>query len=97
MNKQIQPDYHKDIIATCACGAQYPTGSTREEIKVEVCSACHPFFTGKQKLMDTAGRVDKFRARLEAANKMKESAAKKALEKAAKPVKADKEEKTSDK
>jgi len=93
MKKDIHPTYNKDIVATCACGAKYLVGSTRDEIKVEVCSACHPFFTGKQKLMDTAGRVDKFRARMEAAKKIQEDAAQKAAKKAAKP----KVEKTEDK
>ncbi|MFA6963410.1 MAG: 50S ribosomal protein L31 [Patescibacteria group bacterium] len=77
MKKDIHPTYNKDVVAKCACGGEYLTGSTREEIKVEICSACHPFFTGKQKLVDTAGRVDKFKARLEASKKMKEEAAKK--------------------
>jgi len=49
------------------------TGSTRDEIKVEICSQCHPFYTGKQKLVDTAGRVDKFKSRMEASAKMKEA------------------------
>jgi large subunit ribosomal protein L31 len=56
----IHPEYHETVI-TCACGAQYPTRSTRKSISVEICSNCHPFFTGKQKLVDTAGRVERFR------------------------------------
>jgi len=91
MKPNIHPTYNDAIVAKCACGAEYLTGSTREEIKVEICSACHPFFTGKQKLVDTAGRVDKFKARLEASKKLKEEAAKKATP--AKPVKETKEEK----
>jgi large subunit ribosomal protein L31 len=59
MKKDIHPEYHK-INATCACGNEVPIGSVNEEMKVEICSACHPFFTGKQKLIDTAGRVEKF-------------------------------------
>lgn len=93
MKKDIHPTYNKDVVSTCACGAQFLTGSTTDEIKVELCSACHPFFTGKQKLIDTAGRVDKFKARLEASNKMKDEAFKKA---AAKPV-VEKVEKTESK
>ncbi len=50
-----------ELVITCACGAAYPNHSTKKEIKVEICSACHPFFTGKQKLIDTAGRVERFR------------------------------------
>ena len=59
MKKDIHPEYHK-INATCACGNEVELGSVNPEMKVEICSACHPFFTGKQKLLDTAGRVDKF-------------------------------------
>lgn len=60
MKAGIHPEY-KDVTITCACGAQYPTKSTRKSISVEICSNCHPFFTGKQKLVDTAGRVERFR------------------------------------
>jgi len=56
----IHPEYH-EVTITCACGAKYPTRSTRKSISVEICSACHPFFTGKQRLVDTAGRVERFR------------------------------------
>jgi large subunit ribosomal protein L31 len=57
---KIHPEYY-DTVVTCACGAQYPTRSTKKTISVEICSNCHPFFTGKQKLVDTAGRVERFR------------------------------------
>ncbi|MFH1372303.1 MAG: 50S ribosomal protein L31 [bacterium] len=60
MKADIHPKY-QEIVVKCACGATYPTRSTRKSISVEICSACHPFFTGKQKLIDTAGRVDRFR------------------------------------
>lgn len=60
MKADIHPKY-KVTSATCACGNVIEVGSTREEIKVEICSSCHPFFTGKQKLVDTAGRIDRFR------------------------------------
>lgn len=60
MKTAIHPPYHY-VQVTCACGASWMTRSTmKDEIKVEICSNCHPFFTGKQKLVDTAGRVDKF-------------------------------------
>ncbi len=59
MKKGLHPDY-KDTTITCACGAVIETGSTKENIKVEICSNCHPFFTGKQKLVDAGGRVDRF-------------------------------------
>ncbi len=60
MKQGIHPNYTATTI-TCACGEVIETGSTKENIRVEICSKCHPFFTGKQKLVDTGGRVDKFR------------------------------------
>ncbi|MGA1840445.1 MAG: 50S ribosomal protein L31 [bacterium] len=60
MKKEVHPAYHEATI-TCACGKIYNVGSTQEKMHVEICSNCHPFFTGKQKLIDTAGRVEKFR------------------------------------
>lgn len=62
MKQDIHPDY-KPTKITCACGNVIETGSTLENITVEICSACHPFFTGKQKLVDTGGRVEKFNKR----------------------------------
>lgn len=59
MKKGIHPEY-KTIIASCACGNEFETGSTTDNIRVEICAACHPFFTGKQKLIDSAGRVERF-------------------------------------
>lgn len=63
VKKEIHPNYHTDAKVTCSCGNTFTVGSTKPEIKVEICSACHPFFTGSEKVMDTAGRVEKFRAR----------------------------------
>jgi large subunit ribosomal protein L31 len=60
MKKEIHPKYHRTK-ATCACGATYDIGSTMENIRVDICSNCHPLFTGKQKLMDTEGRVERFK------------------------------------
>ncbi|MCX6131936.1 MAG: 50S ribosomal protein L31 [Proteobacteria bacterium] len=60
MKKDIHPNYQESKV-TCACGSIFETRSVRKEIHVEICSACHPFFTGKQKLMDTAGRIEKFK------------------------------------
>jgi len=60
MKKEIHPNY-TNTTASCACGASFEVGSTRENIKVEICSQCHPFFTGKQKLVDSAGRIDRFK------------------------------------
>ncbi|MDR2481635.1 MAG: 50S ribosomal protein L31 [Spirochaetaceae bacterium] len=60
MKEGIHPDYNLTKVS-CACGNVIETRSTAKDIKVEICSACHPFFTGKQKLVDTAGRIDRFR------------------------------------
>lgn len=60
MKQDIHPDYKATVIK-CACGATFETGSTKENINVEICSKCHPFYTGKQKLVDTGGRIDKFK------------------------------------
>jgi large subunit ribosomal protein L31 len=60
MKKDLHPDYIDSTI-TCACGNEIKTRSTKDQITVEICSQCHPFFTGKQKLVDTAGRVEKFK------------------------------------
>lgn len=75
MKVDIHPMYHEKVRVSCACGNTFETGSTEKEIRVEVCSNCHPFYTGKQKLVDTTGRVDKFQQR------MKETAAKRAAKK----------------
>ncbi len=63
MQKDIHPDY-KSTTITCACGEVIETKSTKHDIHVEICSKCHPFYTGKQKLVDTGGRVDRFNKRL---------------------------------
>ena len=65
MKEKIHPQYYKDAKIICACGNIAITGSTKKEIHVEICSKCHPFFTGKEKLLDTAGRVEKFRKKYE--------------------------------
>lgn len=64
MKAGIHPDY-KDAVVVCQCGNTFHTRSTRESIRVEICSNCHPFYTGKQKLVDTEGRVEKFRQKYE--------------------------------
>lgn len=63
MKKDTHPTYYKNAKIACACGATYEVGSTREEMQVELCAACHPFYTGKQKMIDTARRVEKFQER----------------------------------
>ena len=61
MKSGIHPIYHQDCQVTCACGNKFTTGSTVDKIEVEVCSKCHPFFTGQQKFVDIKGRIDKFK------------------------------------
>ena len=77
MKKGIHPKY-KPVTITCACGATFETMSTRDSYTIDVCSSCHPFYTGSQKLVDTAGRVEKFQSRFKNwnASKAAEAAAK---------------------
>lgn len=62
MKPEIHPKYQQ-VQVHCACGETFMTGSTRKELRVEICSKCHPFFTGRQKLVDSAGRIDRFKTR----------------------------------
>lgn len=68
MKEKIHPDYNTATV-TCACGETFETGSTKKQLKVELCSKCHPFFTGKQKFVDTGGRVDRFNKKYGITNK----------------------------
>ena len=61
MKQELHPNFFPEASVTCVCGNTFKTGSTSKELRVDICSACHPFFTGKQKLMDTEGRIDRFR------------------------------------
>ena len=74
MKKDIHPQYFENATVHCACGNSFSTGSTKEYIEVEICSKCHPFYTGKEKLMDTMGRVEKFRKRAAKAKNPKSKA-----------------------
>jgi large subunit ribosomal protein L31 len=65
MKKDIHPQYFAEAKVVCACGNSWTTGATQEEIRTDVCSACHPFFTGEQRIVDTAGQVERFMRRLE--------------------------------
>lgn len=78
MKKEVHPVYFPQAKVTCVCGNSFAIGSTKEKIEVEICSACHPFFTGTEKVMDTAGRVEKFKTRLSKAVETKKTPAKKA-------------------
>jgi len=64
MKKDIHPPYYPKATVRCACGAMFHVGSTKEKLEVEICSRCHPFYTGGSKIVDTAGRVERFRRRL---------------------------------
>jgi len=66
MKKNIHPKYFAEADVTCACGNKFKIGSTQEKVEVEICGDCHPFYTGNEKVMDTAGRVDKFKKRMAA-------------------------------
>jgi large subunit ribosomal protein L31 len=69
MKKDIHPTYYTDAVVICACGNTFITGSTKKELRVESCSKCHPFFTGQQKIVDTEGRVEKFRRKFNLGDK----------------------------
>jgi large subunit ribosomal protein L31 len=75
MKRNIHPKYYSEAKIICACGNVIETGSTSKEMKVEICSACHPFYTGKKKIVDTTGRVDRFK-KMTAKAEAKKSAAK---------------------
>ena len=81
MKTKIHPKYYKDAKVTCACGNTFTTGSTLPEIKVDICSACHPFFTGEMKFVDTQGRVEKFQAKMKQASKNYKSKKQRKIEK----------------
>ncbi|MBU1992137.1 MAG: 50S ribosomal protein L31 [Patescibacteria group bacterium] len=86
MKSGIHPQYDGNAVITCACGAKFKAGSTTKDLKTELCSACHPFYTGKQKLVDSTGQVDKFKKKMEKA---------KAYQDRNKPKKVEKEEESS--
>jgi len=71
MKKDIHPKYYPEAKVRCACGNTFTVGSTKEFIEIEICSKCHPFYTGKEKIIDTMGRVEKFKKRLEKKTKLK--------------------------
>ncbi len=87
MRKDTHPQYYSKATVKCACGNQWTTGSTVEHLSVPICSACHPFYTGTEKILDTRGRVEKFKKRLE---KMAEKAKPQKAPRAKKNAKAEK-------
>jgi len=96
MKKDTHPEYYKKAKITCACGSSFEVGSTTEKIETELCSNCHPFYTGKQKLVDTARRVEKFQAKAkkaEAAQAVRKGRTSKTVKRKEKKIKKDKTEK----
>jgi len=81
MKDNLHPTYYTDAVVVCACGNKFTTGSTVKEIHTEICSNCHPFFTGKQKLIDTTGTVDRFKRRVQVAAQAKSNAKEKKVRK----------------
>ena len=77
MKKEAHPVYFPQAKVTCACGSSFAVGSTKEKIDVEICSSCHPFYTGNEKILDAAGRVEKFKARSSFAKASKDKRASK--------------------
>jgi large subunit ribosomal protein L31 len=89
MKKDIHPEYTNEATIACACGNSFVVGSTKKEIRIELCNECHPFYTGKQKFVDTARRVEKFQEKLERA---KAAAATRKGKKAKRAAKSQKDE-----
>ena len=97
MKKDIHPAYHEKAKAICACGHSFTTGSTLPELKTELCSACHPFYTGKQKLVDTARRVEKFKAKVKAKTEVAKTRKGKKVKRAARAKKVETNKKAEEK
>ena len=72
MKENLHPEYYPEAVVRCACGNSWTTGSTQPEVRTDVCSACHPFFTGEQRIVDSEGRVDRFYRRLRQAQAAQE-------------------------
>ena len=77
MKKDIHPKYFPEASVACACGNKFTVGSTKENLKVEICSNCHPLYTGAEKVLDTAGRVERFKARQGKSTEVKSKTSKK--------------------
>ncbi|HJX38675.1 MAG TPA: 50S ribosomal protein L31 [Anaerolineae bacterium] len=75
MKKETHPEYYPDARVVCGCGNSFVTGATKQLIKTDICSACHPFFTGEQRIVDTAGQVERYMKRLERRGEMEKSIA----------------------
>ncbi len=70
MKPDIHPNYYQAKVSCASCGTEFTVGSTKEELRVDICSSCHPFYTGKQTIVDTAGQVERFQKRLERSAKL---------------------------
>lgn len=97
MKQDVHPAYHHDAKVACSCGNTFVTGSTLPSIQIEICSNCHPFYTGQQKLIDTAGRVDKFQERMAKQAGIAATRKGKKAKRAAKSAKAQEEAKAESK
>jgi len=86
MKKDTHPTYYPESPVTCACGNTFLVGSTKPKLEVEICFACHPFFTGKEKLVDTGGRIEKFRSKVAAKTGPKAKKVRAASEKKSKKI-----------
>ena len=71
--KDIHPKYYPKAVITCSCGAKFVVGSTKEKMQIEICSQCHPLYTGKQKFIDTAGRLERYEKRVKKSKALKDS------------------------
>lgn len=88
MKANIHPQWNHDAVVTCSCGNSFVTGSTTKAIQVDICSACHPFFTGEMKFVDRQGRVDKFMAKMKNAQAKQEQSKQKAAKKKSEEAKS---------
>lgn len=93
MKEKIHPKYSSNVTVTCACGNSFVTGSTKENLRMEICSACHPFYTGQERLVDTARRVEKFQEKMSKVNAAAETRKGKKVKTAARKTKANAETK----
>lgn len=94
MKKNIQPKYYPDAIVSCSCSNTFAVGSTQPQLRVEICSKCHPFYTGQEKYVDVMGRVDKFKKKRQKAEKLKNQIIQKKQKEEMKKQKSEKEPKT---
>jgi len=96
--KDLHPKYYQKATINCSCGAKFVVGSTKEKMQIEICSQCHPLYTGKQKFIDTAGRLERYEKRIKKSKELKDSKIKakkkKIIKKKVKEVKEKKEKKS---